>query len=384
MKWVLINFIILGMLIGCQTTSISTRVNDVEDDLALRVDDYCVRALGTHIRDSDFCVTGKIKVKNTQHLYSIPLKDITGSPNHLDEASKIEGEIEINSIIYGKPDTHSIPFSMLLPVYGNVFASDITIEEEVEYEKTDIWACNPPQDGDTVIIIGKGQGKDAVITHSLKPASGKGMELRLENIRTIRNIEKLPQDKQRIQLDKLLTESNNMELLIYLFSCGFMEGGLERQVTIINSIFNAGKTTPERRVISYLLVSHVYAPRFLLFSVEDGPITHQAYQHYKDITPKQRAILNAIIIKTFSDIKTVDEGIAYLESLNQNGKIRGQYQGYLGSKIFKEDKGLKDSLRYILNGLSEQFKSEKDYPKWEKCLKYLLPDDTSKQSEDHK
>lgn len=319
------------------------------------------------IRDSDFCIVGKIRVTKMEVLKETNILDEDGNCVATVPISRtVEGVVEIDSVIYGDPKTKEIPFfaetgNTSWTVFGE---ADVGIVTE-----STLWGVLLPEEGDTFIILGKGTGKDITIIKTIRQYPSTSIKSRVECFRNIKHLQGLKEKEFQKQRDKLLAESNNIELLFYLFRQGLQEGGVDQALSIIETLLARGKVTPEQRFIGYGLAAHILDYHHIYKDVIPGhrkglkryaPARYQVFEAVKDITPVQHQALNDIIIKSLSGIKTIEEGIKYLRKL--------------GSKILKEDTDLRDSLKVITDNLSQQFKEEKDYPEWAKWVKKIFLD----------
>lgn len=308
------------------------------------------------IRASDFCVVGKIRVKNHEIL------DKRIMAEEYDEEGKIirevprkwktVGDLEIETVVYGDPATKYIPFETLQGHYYGDVSTDLEhLAEEgklaEELAKDNVWDGLYPEGDDTFIIFGKGQGKDVQIIRPVEPRLelfvGEDIKTQVESYRVIKNIESLPEKERHLQQQKLLLESNSIDLLYYLYLYGLNECGLERQMEIITTLFNQGKITAQRQATAYLLIVEVIS------------------KGYQNITPQQREVLNEIIAQYFVGIKTIKDGITCLQSFP--------------AEILKKDNQLKERLKGIVSKLSRQFETDKDYPEWEKWVKKIFHDE---------
>lgn len=345
-------FVILILLVGC--TSGSSSSFDINDKFINKWFYFCgEKGLEEYIHNSDFCVIGKALVKK-QHEYTEGLG-----------ANVVEGEIEINSVVYGHPETKSITFSTLVHAHrlSSGFPSGIDTPGF-------LWGNGSVENGTIYLILGKGKGKDATVLKADRPMALKFINSTIECFQTIKEMERLVDKEMKQQQEKLLKESQNIELLCYLFRKSIKEFRMEGAVSTVETIFSKGKITQERKFISFLLVDHIFYPPgcIRMAGSDEYSPPREEYAHYRDITSAQAQRLKDIIINSFVDIKTIDKAIRYTDILGMN--------------FLKHDEEFRKSLKKVIGELSKYFEKEKDYPEWEKWVKKIFPDETSKPNED--
>jgi len=368
----LLNILFLNLVVSCQSSSLQIRDGDKVDG---KLEEYCLLKLMDSIKSSDFCIVGQIRVKSKEVLTETSIMDSKGKVIRKEpDEWRMTGEVEVTSVIYGDPGTKFVPFSTT-QTKGRVLDYGAIESDEYPFIRSDRteagkdhWFFLFPEEGDTFIIIGKGQDKDAVVTQPIRPEDVNDMQSRVESIRTIRNIEIQPEAKQRKARQKLLAKSNNTELLIYLFCRSFNEGGLDRQIDIVKTLF-IEEATQERRFISFWLANSILTPPGSERSNGEHSehIPYHCYEHFLKITPQQREILNDIIIKSLIGINTIGNGVIYLRTVD--------------SRTLEKDKDLKERVKKVIVELSKQFEKDKNYPEWQKAVKELFPDEAPKPNE---
>jgi len=309
----------------------------------------CSWAVELSIKESNFCIIGeKVSTKDE------PADDSLHSDNIE------EGVIKIKSIIYGNPKTEQIAYSRR---YGSPLSMPIDLLP---------WQCphpaqNPffsgismskPLANCDVIVLGKGYGENITIIQVIwEPI------ISIKAIKFIKQLESISQEKFEKERNELLVSSNDIEILSYLFRRSSLKSKTENTVTLIETLYNKGETTPERKLLSY-----GFALRTLRYE-------------RSELNNTQRQSLVDISTKILSEIKTVKEGIKLLGLLDGLAPYSSDL-AVRPSTMFGRTPKLKDKLKQITNDLSQKFKDDKDYSEWEKWVNKIFPPASPSSSED--
>lgn len=339
-------FVVWGLIDSCiNNQPLSQWSSEERGNIAVFLHDSDER-IDDALWNSDFCAIATVWVKNIKR--DLPPKG---------DQYEIDGEFEIESLVYGNPQRQRIPFSTVqydtkISSFG---AEGRTIEESFVLEQGN-WQGFPPNQGDTLILLGKGTGEASTILKTIKRKDLDNIKLTTEYLRLVKHLGNLPEKERQKLQEKLLLESDHFEVLGYLFRQSYQKGGLEQQISTIESIFSKGEITLERKFIACQLAIHMLYPPGL----PGGPI-YPYYAHYLNISSSQRQRLRNIIIKCFSNVKTVQESFIYSCELSPY--------------FLQADKVIGDSLRETINDLSKNFAQDQNYPEWEKWVKKMFPDD---------
>jgi hypothetical protein len=216
----------------------------------------------------------------------------------------------------------------------------------------------------------------------------------LQAIKLIKEFSALPEEEFTKLSDKLLINSNNQELLSYIFRRNIPN--LAKEVMVIKTLSDKGPQTPERQFLAYgwsLYLLYEFASKGQkpqLYGIEkqlaDNELTADQLQALMDVTAKQ-----------FAQITSAKEGIKYLRLIGaftydpskwvgptftlrwkeaiDNWKKFADSPLPIASKLFDKASGLKDNLKKITDSLSQRFKDDPDYPEWAKWVNKIFPQD---------
>ncbi|MBI4835078.1 MAG: hypothetical protein HY811_09715 [Planctomycetes bacterium] len=326
--------IIFISILGCGTNNVSSsNVNLKQNETSIEFLNYSEEVTEKQIATSDFCIVGKAHIKGQKVLDEINWKDENGNVTKKPFKWNIEGEIKIDSVIYGKPNVKTIDFTMVTSLF--VLSSEAG-GQMGEFDA--VWKGLQPKEDDTLIIFGKVEAGNIKI---IKPIKRENISVFTESCKAIKSLLSLDKNESQKQREKLLVESNNQDLLLYLIRKIAQEEGLSKTISSIETLFTKGMITPEREFISYRLAMELVAT------------------HHNDIKQNKLTILNNIITKNLSTIATVIDGVAHLRIFD--------------TKAFEQNYELKEGVKTILNNLSQKFKNDKDYSEWEKRVNKIFP-----------
>ena len=175
--WIFIIGMLIISIISCNMNNTSSSDTAIgKNNNFNKFIDYTEEVTENEIRTSSFCVAGKTHIKNTEVLKLIGNKDGTKSTRPFEW--KVEGEIKVNTIVYGDPKTKKIPFSTV----QRILKLTGTFAPETE---PDPWEWLNLKEGNTFIVFGKGEGENITIIKSIKRAN---IAVFAESCKTIKNL----------------------------------------------------------------------------------------------------------------------------------------------------------------------------------------------------
>lgn len=340
----------LMLLLNCNcntpnyTSTPSTVFTAFEDELFLEYRfGYNIRALEWQISGSEFSIIGTLAVTNRKQI-------------NKHKAWMIDGEVKINSIIYGEFPGKTIPISAEYQSAYRAHHSGSDFGEGVYFGPFS-YLDKEPKDGDTIILLCR-YYVPQVVKGDSKPTQDKRLNIiraiirddvnaAAETYKTIKELENLNKYNQKDfqkERKRLLNESNNIELLFYLCKRSLViEQRLENVLWEIQVLFDRRKKTPGCGFLAYDFATVLLKT------------------HNDELTQDQREKLAHITLQTLSEIKTIEDGIKYLDVVS-----------FSFASLDKIPNLKKDMLQMITN-LSKQFKNDKSYPEWEKWVNKIFP-----------
>ncbi|HLD36507.1 MAG TPA: hypothetical protein VJC37_07275 [Planctomycetota bacterium] len=190
----------------------------------------------------------------------------------------------------------------------------------------------------------------------------------------------------------LLDNSNNNELLSYLFRRCQLYGNISETVELIKRLSENNPSMPNRKFLSF---------GFSLYTLYD--LSEQGGHDESNkwfLNESQKQILIAIVTKKLSEASSISEGLKYLRLIgmfNYDPTIKYVADNTEWSKekwdefnsptpidslLFKKVPALKDNLKQVAQMLSKRFEDDKDYPEWQKWVNKIFPAGQTPKSEE--
>lgn len=376
MRLLVLFAVLMGYLLtGCGT--IKERLDAAEkafpapdlsdDSFIMRCSCYFFESV---IKQSDFCFIGQM----------IQTRHTSIDPDYPQECSIpnsfiVEGKVEVRILIYGNPKIEQFPYSYTYGRWGNPW---ICNGSRIGFFLVFFYPFSSPPDNGPVIALGKGAGKDATIRVIWDPIISPSA---VKSIKELENLREKQFPKFQRRRDELLNESNDIEILTYLFRRAVDGGNVEEVNALLETLVSKDKVTPERKFLAY---------QFALY------LTYYDYTYYnfdsqRKIKDPERKILVEFIGRRLAEVKTVKEGVRYLRSIDVllNWIAGGMKENpppdlkRLMPQVFSEDPRLfektpllKDKIKEVTEDLSRRFEKEEGYPEWEGWLKKILLEET--------
>ncbi|MBI5778616.1 MAG: hypothetical protein HZA49_04070 [Planctomycetes bacterium] len=305
------------------------------------------------------------------------------------EKVKIDERIKVHSVIFGDvPEKEILISRMVNPPDDNPYYDDLYMGRYIPLNIPIAIPLSPPPDNKNqkMILFGYKKGNECHIIFSL----WAGQEI--VSLQAIRAIEDLwlkewrgKQDVFLAEKQDLLDNSNNSEVLGYLFRRCQLYGNISETVELIKRLSENNPSMPNRKFLSFGF------SLYTLYDLDDQNV--KADMDKWSLNESQKQTLIAIATKKLSEVTSISEGLKFLRLIgmfNYDPTIKYVADNTEWSKekwdefnspapidspLFKKVPALKDNLKAVAQTLSKRFENDKDYPEWQKWVDKIFPED---------
>jgi hypothetical protein len=312
------------------------------------------------------------------------------------EKVKIDERIKIHSVIFGDvPEKEFLISRVVDPPNDNPYYDDLYVGRYIPLCIPIAIPLSPHPDNKNqkLILFGYKKGNECSIIFSL----WAGQEIvSLQAIRAINDLW-LKEWRWRGKQDAFLTEkqdlldnSNNSELLSYLFRRCPSWNDIAEMVELIKRLSEHNPSMPNRKFLSFGFSLYV------LYDLDErrGAELRDASSKKWLINESQKQTLINIAARKLSEVTSISEGLKYLRLIgmfNYDPTIKYVTDNTEWSKekwdefnspapidspLLKKLPTLKANLKEVAQSLSKRFANDKGYPEWQKWVTKIFPDET--------